>query len=58
MWPQPMLCIFAGGNRTSQIQMREADLGVIQAQVKMFGPLGTEEVARGSPEPVEGSDPA
>lgn len=24
----------------------------------MFGPLGTEEVARGSPEPVEGNDPA
>lgn len=24
----------------------------------MFGPLGTEEVARDSPEPVEGNDPA
>jgi hypothetical protein len=53
-----MLCIFARGNRTSQIQMREADLGVIQAQVEMFGSLGTEEVARGSPEPVDGSDPS
>lgn len=38
--------------------MREADLGVIQAQVEMFGSLGTEEVARGSPEPVDGSDPS